>query len=255
MYNSSRFIAMKKRTIIATIAVALIAGVSIFAACTKEENKETHPFAQNKDYVEYFTDGTVVLATYQIGSTLNPVFNFNYDYFVSKLEDTCSTIAGCDVMLEDMQIIDDSVRKESWQAILKISLYSPALEDGASYYIVLNKKFDMTLSGDDVIDTMVYYTTPNGDGNEPVIICKQGTCTGTCNRVETRNDNGKVTELRCDCIGGSAPDPESSTGHCEQDVVFNNGTGGGGTNFWTTTFPNILSTLANLAITIWGHSN
>ena len=41
MYNSSRFITMKKRTIIATLAVALIAGVSIFAACTKEENKES----------------------------------------------------------------------------------------------------------------------------------------------------------------------------------------------------------------------
>ena len=40
-HNTLKHNTMKKSIILATIAVAIIAGVSIFAACTKEENKES----------------------------------------------------------------------------------------------------------------------------------------------------------------------------------------------------------------------
>ena len=47
-HNILKHNTMKKRIILATIAVAIIAGVSIFAACTKEENKRNVVHSNSK---------------------------------------------------------------------------------------------------------------------------------------------------------------------------------------------------------------
>ena len=206
--NTLKHNTMKKRIILATIAVAIIAGVSIFAACTKEENKEnkhSQPFVQNKDYVDYFNNGTVVVATYQIGSTADPVFNFNYDDFVSQLEDTASLKAGYDVILEDIQIIDDSLRKEYCQGLFKMSFYCPTLEQGASYYFALDKTFGITGSEDEGWDTIVYYAAPNSTNNT-VWVCDKGTCKSSC-RLHLITQNGQIIGAYCTC--------KENNGSCE----------------------------------------
>ncbi len=196
---------MKTRTIIATIAVALIAGVSIFAACTKEYNKEILPSEQNKDYIEYFNDGTTVVATRMINATdIN--FNFNYDDFVSLLEDSASTIAGYDVILEDMQIIDDSLRKENYQGVFKMSFYRPTLEEGASYYFAVDKTFEITGSPDEGYDTLVYYSTPNNTNNT-VYVCDRGTCNGSC-ELHLLQPDGVIVGAYCSCSS-------NNSGSCE----------------------------------------
>ena len=223
--NTLKHNTMKKRIILATIAVAIIAGVSIFAACTKEENKESkhsQPFAQNKDYVEYFTDGTIVLATYHLGSTLDPEFNFNYDDFVSILVDSATVSMGYDVIFEDMQIIDDSLRRENCQALLKLSLYCPTYEESSSFYLVLDKRFDYQLRDDNSIDTTVYYVAPNGgqgggEGNgefEPVYYCRTHHCNAGCTLIISRDPNtGQITSVGCT----QCPDID---GYCNAKISF-----------------------------------
>lgn len=196
---------MTKNKIFATIAVALIAGAAIFAACTKEDNKDTHPFAQNKDYVEYFTDGTLVLATYQIGSNNSPIFNFNHDNAVSILEDSASAIVGYDVVLESLQIVDDSLRIASRPAFLKASFYCPTLEEGNTYYLQLDKIFEVTGSEDEGKDTTIYYALPDGGNNTGstsvtrTFRCKNKGCSEACTYDYATDNTGNVTIFNCDC--------------------------------------------------------
>ena len=216
---------MKKRTIFATIAVALIAGASIFAACKKEEKKNDN-FSQltaiNKDGIQFFGSDTTVIAYNCLANTYGTIFNFNYDQFVLDIEDSASRLAGCDVIVEDIQIIDDSLKKINWDALLKISLYCPVYDENVSLYFVEKKYFKIT--GEDLdLDTTICYALPDGGsgGVYPIVTCERerGMCNhgGHCEpRVE--REDGRIISAYCICVNDS-----EGTGGCRAIVNYNNG--------------------------------
>ena len=71
---------MKKRTFIATIAVAIIAGVSIFVACTKEEkNNISHVFT-NKNLptsIPYYADYDELISVINTASSFESIEELN----------------------------------------------------------------------------------------------------------------------------------------------------------------------------------
>ena len=99
---------MKKRTFIATIAVALIAGVSIFVACTKENSNKAEKPLQTKNLVIPDIDETSIYIRIPLGTwyqcspgwgICNPrfwefrtnAFETNNVIFARFLPDPCNT--------------------------------------------------------------------------------------------------------------------------------------------------------------------
>ena len=137
MYNSLKFITMKKRTIIATIAVALIAGVSIFAACTKEDNKENKVIATekiNESELQDVTVGYMYMGTTDIYPTLN------VDEYLLRLEeilnDSCSWTSD-QFIAEDVQMWMDTIDPitNDYIPVMKVSFYDATIEEGITVYI------------------------------------------------------------------------------------------------------------------------
>ncbi len=128
---------MKKRTIIATIAVALIAGVSIFAACTKEDSKENKIIATEKINESELQDVTV---GYMYMGTTNIYPTLNVDEYLLRLEeilnDSCSWTTD-QFIAEDVQMWMDTIDPitNDYRPVMKVSFYDVTIEEGITVYI------------------------------------------------------------------------------------------------------------------------
>lgn len=143
--NTLKHNTMKKRIILATLAVALIAGVSIFAACTKEENK-------NNEYHRHF-NGTKA-ATYtenpydfmgqwhnealtglynQYNTLFVPdsiIYNYVTQFVMSKISDMSTTDLPTqdDWSICSFYLLDDTYKTISGESPMSQYLTDPVLD-------------------------------------------------------------------------------------------------------------------------------
>lgn len=116
---------MKTRTIIATIAVAIIAGVSIFAACTKEEKKE-----------KVINGSTSKLSYVSALETAGQEHNrllYNIGLMIRNELDSCAALINAGTYSDDdeawmLQVIQDSITKMCTQSSI-----CPVSEDSLEY--------------------------------------------------------------------------------------------------------------------------
>ena len=203
---------MKKRTFIATIAVALIAGISIFVACKKEEKKsaEFTVKAEPKSgcYNQYFGDDTIALGVYN-PVTEDFVLNFDFDDLASMFEAQCLQDLGMDVVLEDFQIIDEYPGVQNYEAEYKMSFYIPDSDASATMWFSIEK------FGPNNNSTLppIYYVVdggPDGGGsanNQPNFICKKefmscvlGYCLRTDNSCICIRNSGENRPSGCKMV-------------------------------------------------------
>lgn len=202
---------MRKKTFILTVAI--LGAISILLSCSKDSVKQNNVHFAEKDASQY-TGVDILIAYNDLSTYYGPQFNFSFDDFTQMVEDSTSAIVGNDVILEDLMIIDDSMRRTDWPAFIKISLYNTIAEEGDNYFIQLDKSFGIFDNPDAThSDTTIFYTLPGDDGNggnngggnnggttiTRTFTCKNKGCPETCQYDFQTDAQGHVTIFLCDC--------------------------------------------------------
>lgn len=198
---------MKTRTIMATIAVAIIAGVSIFAACSKEEKKNAHPFAQNKINEADLNEVTV---GYLYSGTSDITLAFDAQDYLDRLEqilnDSCSWTTNT-YIAEDVQIWTDTIDPAAslYSPVMKVSFYDVTDEQGFTVYI--EPRMVASAYNTDIFNLVV--------GLDEI----HSVCTGVCHNPKgcyyTRSAySGQIDACYC-------PDPHWQSDFCKISVYQN----------------------------------
>ncbi len=206
--NTLKHNTMKKRIILATIAVAIIAGVSIFAACTKEENKESQTTAAQNKISE--ADLQEVVVGYLYAGTADISLTVDVDDYLARLEqllnDSCSWTTDT-YIAEDVQMWVDTIDPVAsvYSPVMKVSFYDATIEEGITVYI--EPRLVASTTNTDIFDLVV--------GLDEI----HSVCVGICHNPRgcyyTRDAaTGQIMECYC-------PDPHWQGDYCKISVYQN----------------------------------
>ena len=217
-----------KKTMIALVAT-IMAGACVFFACSKEDettakNGDGNAFEKCKEFHEMLGEDAVIIGFASFDNPEEISYNFDFEVLAEKFHNHFKEETGIYVMLENFKIIpNEPLNPEFKRGEYQTSVFFPEIGKGATLWFYAEKYIDLNHG------TVIYYVAPDGGGNQPNFICKQGSCKGVCERIAEYDDKGNMTRGWCKCNGGD----DNPKHQCIQESV-NGGNNNGGNNVWNT---------------------